>query len=81
MREVGALQAFGVVLGPPPSRVETLAASVARGDSEPQELAEERRRARVEAAREEKRLELAATGRSYSDEEIDRFLDPRTFEP
>ncbi len=81
MRELGILQACGVVLGPPPPRAEAIAAAVARGDAEPQELAEEKRRARIEDARGEKRLELAATGRTYSDEEIDRFIDPMVFEP
>lgn len=84
MRRLGVVSAFGVVLGPEPTRAEDLArAASAAGDTErpkmTQELAEELRRVRIERAREDMRDTLAATGRDYSDEDIDRLLDPSVF--
>lgn len=79
MRELGVLQAFGVILGPPPPKAVVLEA---RTQSEPentqirQELAEEMRRHRLEQAREEIRLDLAASNPNLSDEECDALIGP-----
>ena len=77
MRREGILQAFGVVLGPQPTVLEKLQLD----DTTPGEiLRAEERLDRIRAAREEKRDLLAGTGRDFSDEEIDRIIDPKLFE-
>ena len=75
MRELGVVSAFGVLLGPPPSKGESAAARLDRLEREGgQELAEERLRVRREEAREHLRLELGASGRTYSDEQLDAMI-------
>lgn len=66
MREVGAVQAFGVVLGPAPVPAKELT-----------ETPEEKRSARIEAARQDVRDKI---GRPLTDAEADRFIDPSVFE-
>lgn len=83
MRTLGVVSAFGVVLGPPPAKVvalEKAAETAAPGDRERlnKELADEEHRLRVERARADMRLQLAASGREYSDEEIDHLTGPVT---
>jgi hypothetical protein len=86
MRSLGVLAAFGVTLGPPPPKVQKLeqaAALAPPGEAERlnKELAEERRRLRIEAARADMRNLLAASGgQDYSDARIDAMLDPSVFE-
>jgi hypothetical protein len=78
MRELGVLQAFGVILGPPPPRVVALAAKAEANPEDAavsQELAEELRRGRLQAARDEIRLQVSASG-DMSDEDCDRLLGP-----
>lgn len=75
MRELGVVQAFGIVLGPLPRPAEKLAELEAKGPVT-QELAEERLRLRQQAARDQLRLELAANGRSYTDEQLDEMIGP-----
>lgn len=83
MRELGVLQAFGVILGPEPDRLAKLEKAAQRPDAGPevtQALAAERRQARIEAARQEKRDMLAGNGRTYTDAQIDQFIDPAVFD-
>jgi hypothetical protein len=75
MRELGVVSAFGVVLGPPPTAADRLKAAERKPVST-QEAAEERLRLRREEAREHLRLELAASGRIYSDEQLDEMIGP-----
>lgn len=75
MRDLGVVSAFGVTLGPPPSKVHELTAAARDAPPErkavlEQEIAEELRHQRIEALCEEYRDKLAATGREYSNEEI-----------
>jgi hypothetical protein len=71
MRALGVTKAFGVELGPaphlppPPERPLT---------------PEEKKEARIAEARDEMRARLFATGKEYTDEQIDRLLDPEVFE-
>jgi hypothetical protein len=85
MRSLGVVQAFGIVLGPPPPKVAVLEKAAADAPPEERsrlnlELAEEKRRIRLEELRESMRLDLASTGRSYSDSEIDRLIGPEAME-
>jgi hypothetical protein len=80
MRELGVLSCDGIVLGPEP----TLAARVAYAppDIKPaltQELAEEMRRTRLASLRAGVR-DMLPNGYDYSDEQIDRYIDPRQLE-
>jgi hypothetical protein len=70
MRALGVVSACGITLGPepkppaPPERPLT---------------PEEKKEARIAEARDEMRAKLYATGREYTDAEIDRLLDPEVF--
>lgn len=79
MRELGVVQAFGVTLGPPPTRLQQLesAARTAPPDQKPvleQELAQELREQRINDLIDEYRDKLAATGREYTREQIMRLI-------
>lgn len=79
MRELGVVSAFGIALGPAPTRAQELAAAVrdAADEAKPaleQELAEELRKARMAELLAEYRDKLAATGRDYTDEELVRII-------
>lgn len=81
MRELGVAVFGDVELGLPPAKTAVLEAQAERAAPAEQErlnkeLAEERRRQRIDEARAEMRLTLAHTGRSYTDAEIDQFLGP-----
>lgn len=79
MRELGVLQAFGVILGPPPPKavaLEIKAAAEPDNAEVRQELAEELRRAKLYDLREGIRLDLAATRPDMSDEECDELIGP-----
>ena len=86
MREHGVISACGVTLGPTPSRavaIENAIESAAMESAPPlllerlnKELAEERRRIRVEKAREDMRTLLAASGIDYTNEQLDKMIGP-----
>lgn len=65
MRELGVLQAFGVVLGPAPVPAKEAAATP-----------EAKREARIAAARQDVRDKI---GRELTDAEADRYIDPAVF--
>ena len=72
MREVGAVQAEGIVLGPPPTKLGALEAKAAQGaEVDAQELAEERKRQRREELRQEVRDKVGA---DLPDEDCDRMI-------
>lgn len=76
MRELGVIQAWGVILGPlppEPTRLEALS-KAAESLGTPETI----RDARVEAAREDFRAKLGNW--ELSAERIDPFLDPAIFE-
>lgn len=68
MRELGVTSAFGVTLGPPPTRLEKLQA-VSNQEPTP-EIEQELARAAEEAWDEQTRMFLAATGKNYSVDEL-----------
>jgi hypothetical protein len=76
MRELGVLQADGVVLGPVPPRAAQLDARAAQGAPVQQELAEAIRAEKLYALREDVRLQLAASRPNISDEECDALIGP-----
>jgi hypothetical protein len=81
MRDLGVVQAFGVVLGPEPPKVVKLAAEMREATPEraaqlAQEVAAELREARIREALDEVRDKLAATGREYTYDELKRFIPP-----
>lgn len=76
MRELGVIQLFGMVLGPPPmvpTKLEKLEQKAAE-EQTPAAI----RDARIEAAREDFRAKLGNW--ELSAERIDPFLDPAIFE-
>jgi hypothetical protein len=85
MRRLGVVSAFGIVLGPEPTKAAQLekAAELATPAEQARlnkELAEEKRRLRIEKAREEMRLQLGAVGgHDYTDKQIDIYIDPSVF--
>lgn len=74
MRRLGVAQAFGVVLGPEPTKVETLARAVEEKPTP--ELEAELRKAKRQAEIEELRDLLSANGHEYTDEQLERLLPP-----
>lgn len=81
MRDLGVVQAFGVVLGPEPSKVTKLEAEAREATPERkaqinQEVAQELREQRIAELYDEYRNLLAATGKEYSEEELKRFIPP-----
>jgi hypothetical protein len=79
MRELGIVSYRGIVLGPEPPKAVQLAAKLEQEPDRPelrQELAEELQRQKVARARDEMRLTLGATGRDYTDEQIDALIGP-----
>lgn len=81
MRALGVTSAFGVTLGPPPSRAEVIEKTITLAPPAEQErlnkeLAEERHRIRVEKARDDMRLLLAASGVEYSNDHLDKLIGP-----
>ena len=83
MRELGVLQAFGVTLGPEPTRLQKLEAEGKQRKltkAEELEVARETLEARIQGARQDMRDALAHNGISYTDEQIDRLLPPEVFE-
>ncbi len=74
MRELGVVSAFGIALGPAPTRAQELAAADEAKPALEQELAEELRKARMAELLAEYRDKLAATGRDYTDEELVRII-------
>lgn len=84
MRDLGVVQAFGIVLGPEPTKLAKLEAEKRAAPPEKtaaldEEIARELREARIEAARQEVRDKLAATAREYTVEQIDSMIDPAVF--
>jgi len=77
MRKEGAVQAFGVVLGPKPTRLQEL--ENAETPEEKAELSKLRRDARIEAARQAVRDKLGV-GDGFSLEYIDSLVDPAVFD-
>ena len=74
MREVGAVQADGIILGPPPTKLEQLETKQAKGELvDREELEAERQRQAIAAARQEIRDKVGA---DLSDAECDRFIKP-----
>ena len=76
MRELGVAQAFHVTLGPAPTKAVQLEAQAAQGQPVQQELAEEIRRQRIQELVDEVELLLAATGQTYTREQLLQFVDP-----
>jgi hypothetical protein len=70
MRDLGVVQAFGIILGPAP-----------RPAPSPEEEKRDRRQERIDEARAEVRIQLAATGHDYTDAQIDALLEPELFGP
>lgn len=78
MREVGAVQAEGIILGPEPTKLATLEAKAAKGEQvDPAQLEAERRRARLEELRQEVRDKV---GQDLPDAVCDRMIDPAALE-
>jgi hypothetical protein len=74
MRELGVQACDGIVLGPPPTKLEVLERKADAGEViDAEELAAERRRQKIAAARQEIRDKVGA---DLSDEECDRFIKP-----
>lgn len=79
MRELGVTEAFGVKLGPPPSKLEELEAKQEREPSPllGEAIGELRRQQRLQAARDAVRERLGAVGGfDLSDDQVDRYIDP-----
>lgn len=79
MRELGVLQAFGVTLGPEPTKLEKLERSAA-SDEDRAERDRLRKEERIASERERVRNLLAGTGKTYTVEQIDEYIDPAVFE-
>lgn len=74
MRELGVIQADGVILGPTPTKLEQLESKHAQGELiDREELEAERHRQRIAAARQEIRDKVGA---DLTDEQCDRYLRP-----
>lgn len=75
MRELGVVQAFGIVLGPVPTPKARLAVLEERSEAGDKAAVRE---LRIETAREELRARLGQW--ELSDEKVDELLDPSIFE-